>query len=286
MSSIGILAGLAFMLAVGVGDFLQSIPTRKIGRMRTLLFRHSLMLLVLVPLGIYMHAREPINISASAIFILVIGTLIYVYGYSNYLKAVEEGFLSIAAPISSAYSIVSVMLAVLFLHEPLTSIQFVAIFVILFGILLTSTDLSRIRIAPKGLKESLIAMVMMGIYFFFVGYVAKATSIFGLFVIMLLLQSLFFIAYTVLQKGTVRLSESYDKRLILVFLGMTVLYVLAWTSYIFGVSNGLISLVTPIGSLFPAVTVILASIFYHEKLVLNQKFGIGIVLLGLILISL
>lgn len=72
---------------------------------------------------------------------------------------------------------------------------------------------------------------------------------------------------------------------ILVFLAHAALVNAGWFAYIQGGSTGEISVVAPIASVFSGVTVVLAAVFYRERISLTQISGILIVLLGVFLLS-
>lgn len=60
---------------------------------------------------------------------------------------------------------------------------------------------------------------------------------------------------------------------------------LGFLAYASGILTSMVSLVTPIASASPAVTLLLARIFYKEKLEFNQKTGALLILAGIITLS-
>ena len=92
--------------------------------------------------------------------------------------------------------------------------------------------------------------------------------------------------YSLYRKGMVTKKDLKNKKIQLIFFICGIIYTIAWIIVNYSISAGFVSIVTPISSLSPAVIVILAVIFYKEKLVLNQKIGILTILSGLFLISL
>jgi transporter family protein len=56
-------------------------------------------------------------------------------------------------------------------------------------------------------------------------------------------------------------------------------------SFFIGLTVADVSFLVPISSLYPAVTVILALIFFKEKLVKNQIIGVIIIITGLFFLS-
>jgi len=64
-----------------------------------------------------------------------------------------------------------------------------------------------------------------------------------------------------------------------------VLNVIAFLSYDLGVTYGYTAMVAPVSAASPIITVSLALIFLKEKLALDQKIGILLVLVGIILLA-
>lgn len=56
-------------------------------------------------------------------------------------------------------------------------------------------------------------------------------------------------------------------------------------AYNLGIAQGLVSIVVVLGSLFSAVTIVLAWIFLHERLARWQWVGVGVILVGVALVS-
>jgi len=96
---------------------------------------------------------------------------------------------------------------------------------------------------------------------------------------------IFMVIFSYVKKGYTSLNEIKRQKLTLKILIIQLLYTFTWLAVTLGISVGITPIITAINSLFPAITVILALIFYKEKLVLNQKIGILTILIGLVLIS-
>ncbi|MBN1502836.1 DMT family transporter [Candidatus Woesearchaeota archaeon] len=284
--SVGILSALVAMLCWGIADFLTSIPSRKIGSLKTLFWSN---ILSLIPAAVMLIIfSEQLNISITNVLLLTFGALLLTFGSSNFLRSLEVGEISIVTPISASFSIVTIMLGILILRERLFVHQFVAVFTIVLGIILGSTNLRKFKNlhTVKGVKESLVALVCWGIYFFILGLVSKTMDYISLFVFSGLIASPFQIGYPLIKQEKPRWTDLKTKNILVILLFNTLIYTLAWSAVTYGVNHEKISLVTPVSSLYPLITVILATIFYKEKLVLNQKIGILIILLGLFIINL
>lgn len=286
MMILSIISGLTFTVSVGIGDFLQSILARDIGRYKTLFVRHLLTLIILAPFFIYFHIKGLFNISMASILWLTVGTVFYLAGYINFLKAFEIGNVSIVSPISSAGAAVTVTLCAIFLNEHLSVLSYISIGTIIIGIGLTSTDIRKLKElkSVKGLKESIFTMFLFGFYFFTIGAAGKSTDPINLFMFAMGIQSAFFVTYNFIRSKDMRPRDLKGKR-ILIFLAITLLYILAWIGFNYGASKGIVSIVAPVSALYPVITVVLATLFYKEKLVLNQILGIVITITGLMLLN-
>jgi drug/metabolite transporter (DMT)-like permease len=60
---------------------------------------------------------------------------------------------------------------------------------------------------------------------------------------------------------------------------------LAWLAYIWGTASSFAVIVTALASLFSVVTVLLAWLFLRERLARSQWAGVGVILLGILLVS-
>ena len=282
----GIIAGLVVMLCWGIADFLQCVPIRIIGTPKTMFVRNILTLLLAISIGLYLFSADRLSISAANLSILCVSAFIYVWGYYMFMKGFEIGNISLVSPIAGSFSIITVMLAVVFFQESLPFIKLAAVFLMVAGVFLTSTDISKIKTirSQNGLKEALFAMLGFGLSFFILGFVSKKMNPLNIFFFVSLSQSLFFIVLSVMKNGFITKAD-LDGKLVALFIIHSLIVNMGWFVYIFGIGKALVSLVTPISALFPGVTVILALIFYKERLVINQKLGIFSILIGVFLIS-
>jgi drug/metabolite transporter (DMT)-like permease len=287
MLSIGILMGLIAMLCWGVADFLQAIPIRKIGSLKTMFLGSLLGLIITIIFFIYYLLIGKFSITSTDFILLCIGALFDSMAIYFFLRSFEIGEISIVAPISASYSFVTITLAILFLGERLSFAKIIATIVIISGIMLTSTDLRKLKSlhTVKGVKESLVALFGWGIYFFIIGIVSKTIDFMNLFIVTGLVNGLIMSGFAAVKGGIVKLKD-LNSNLSLIFIANAVIYTIAWFAINYGVTKDLVSLVTPVSSLYPAITVILAVLVFREKLLSNQKLGILTILAGIFLISL
>ena len=282
----GVSAGLIVMLCWGCGDFILTIPIRKIGTLKTILIRNILTILIVSPLAAYVFFLNPISLTLLDIFVILCSSLLFSVAYYFFMKGFEIGNLSLVSPIGGAYSIITVFLALIFLGESLSYTQALAVFLMILGMVFTSSNITEIKNikSQKGLKEALLAMIGFGISMFVLGFISKRMDSLSLFVLASLSQAFFYIALSILKGGYID-KKDLNIRLLSIFFIQTIFVNIGWFAYIYGVGKDLVSVVTPISSLLPGVTVILAMVFYKEKLGTSQKLGILGILVGVYLIS-
>jgi drug/metabolite transporter (DMT)-like permease len=237
-------------------------------------------------------------LSTVELIIILLVCLLQAFGSYSFIKSCEIGEVSIVAPISGTYSLITVFLAILFLGESLTTLRLVSIFFIVFGIILVSTDFSKLRHlhTVKGVKEVFMAVLCWGIYFFLLAYVKNsfflrndietAKLIFGIniFLFTNLFGGIFSIIISLMLKARFDIIDMKPKVTIL-FLVNLVLYTIAWVAINAGLVTEMVSLLAPVSSLYPAITVILAAIVLKEKLVKNQYIGLVVILAGIFMLG-
>ena len=294
MLPISILAGLIPMFSWGIADFIQSVVIRKLGTYKTMFIANLFGLAFTLPFLLFFS----VSIALPNLMLLVIGGICQTIAIYNFYRSLEIGEVSIVTPISASYTVITVLLLVLFLGQSISLFTFIAILMLVSGVVLVSTDLKKIKSmhAVRGVKESLITLMMWGIYFFILELVSNDITLFGVnfpathYISVFFFSNIsfgsFLMLFALYNKGIPKKSEFKDKMPFFILFCSTVLYTLAWLVLTYGFTVGDASIITPISSLYPAIIVTLAMIFYKEKLVLNQKVGILTILLGLVLISL
>jgi len=297
MVSIAVITGLIVMFLWGVAGFMMTVPVKKIGTLKTQFLSNTLAIIPLIL--VLLTSFDLLIITNTNLFLLLIAGVLMVLGIYSYYKGIEiGGDVSVLSPVQGSYSIITVILSVLILKESFSFLKSASIVLIFLGIFLTSTNLKKLKQlrTTKGIKYGLIALVCLGIQFFILGVVSKETTLFGLYSTSTHYMSVYFfttiinpglfILFALIKKEIPTLKEIKMKEVYPVILITYVMFAVAWIVLNYGLAKDQVSLLVPISSLNPAITVILAVIFYKEKLVFNQKLGILVVLAGLFLISL
>jgi len=295
--SISVIAGIVAMVSWGIADFMQSYSVRNIGTYKLLYLGNILWTAFFIPFVFFVE----LNIEFSNLIILCVASALQVFALSSFFESMKIGDVSVVAPISGSYSLITISLLIFFLGKTITQTIGFVIFLLIIGIVLTSTDLKKIKKihTTKGIKEALIALVLWGIYFFVLEIVTKDTTLIFYFPETKGITVFFYsgitmgistIIYSLYKKGYMKFSDlkntkKIKKKTLFFIFSAQFIYLIAWLVVNYAISIGETSIITAISSLFPAITVVLAQIVYKEKLVLNQKLGLLIILVGLFFIG-
>jgi drug/metabolite transporter (DMT)-like permease len=284
----GVFYGLLSMASWGIADFLAAKSSRKIGFALTLLWSQIFGFFII---SIYFLTNfQLFNLSDVPKFLLILaiaGILNMIAGLA-YFKGLKEGKVSLVSPIGASFALIIVILSILFFKETLTANQIIGIILIILGLPLLSINIKKISGVKKidtlvGAKEGLVAMLGWGFSLFLIIPAIKVLNWFLPIFIFRFFTLLFLLSYVFFGKQSFKISFPITSLALPLLIGL--LDVIAFFGYSFGIKGEYASIVAPIVASFPLITVILARVFFKEKIVLNQALGIISVITGLILIS-
>jgi len=274
------LGGLA-SLCWGVADFIARNAVRKVAEDYALWVVLCVgavgVALWAVPRGLVLPGgRDGTLVAVTALFALG--------GYLALYRAFRVGMLSVVSPIAAGNAVIPVALALVFLGERPLAWQYAGIVMVLAGVVLLSirgrtplpAHTGRLGVAP-----ALVCLVLFGMALFGMKLsvdrlapdaVALAVRVIGAGVLGLWL----------LARGRLALPPK-DIRLSLLAAG--VLDAAALVFFCEALTRTLLSLVAPIASTIPVVTVALARIFLAERLSRPQMGGLVLAVAGVALVA-
>jgi drug/metabolite transporter (DMT)-like permease len=181
-SALVLLFGLAVAVAWGSADTLAASVTRRIGTAATTLTAQvsGLLLAAIVTLAFGLPLLSPHTLALSLIWGIIVGAA-GAGGYLMLYKALHHGPLSVASPLVSAQGAVTLVLAVVLLHELPGTWQAMFLGVIFGGIMLAAANLREVgKLAPgallsPGVACALISMLCFGFFVFGLGEASRAT---------------------------------------------------------------------------------------------------------------
>lgn len=292
----GILLGLATALCWGSADLFARFATRRIGTFRTMLYMQMcgfcLLTLVMRPLGGWGHLLDGSGWHPWAWGVLA-GALNTISTLALY-RSFEIGKLSIVAPISASYPVLTMMLSA-FTGEHLTLVRLAGLLLTIAGVILVARgekipeDVNaieeQVRPATKrlGVEWALVSAVGFGVMFWLLGlrvvpllgsapsvWVIRLTSVLATTMVMLVFRQ--------------SLAAPMRRDVPWIF-GVGLLDTSAYIFNNYGMQHEQTSVVSVLASLYGAVTVALAAMFLRESVSRLQWVGIGAIFAGIILIS-
>lgn len=260
----------------GAGDFTGGIATRRSDAFRSVLIAYSVGLAALVIVAI--ARSEPIPELADLAWGAVSG-LSGMLGIGFLFMAFARGRMGVVAPVSA---VLATAVPVIFhaLTEGLPSyLQFVGFGVALVGIWLLSRP-ERLSSRPVELGMAVVAGLCFGGFFIAIDQVGK-DAVFWPLVAGRTAACSVMLVLAFVTRQTALLRQSPFRLLILAGL----LDVAGNLFFLLAVQNGRLDVTAVLGSLYPAVTALLAQFTIKEQLTRPQMVGVSAALVAIVLIT-
>lgn len=196
---------------------------------------------------------------------------------------IEKTDVSLSGTILAAYPIYTIFLSIIFLNERLGILQILGVIGIIIGMFLVSKVKPNKRIVSKWLLLAIVGSIILGI-----GYFISKFSItrYGLYTYILAasLSNIPCLLFTrLLDRRPIHLI--FNKKLFVICLIGNFLMPLGVLLLYISFNNGPASLISPIISIYPAITVVLAHYYLKEKIEKTNVYGIIAVILGVIFLA-
>ncbi len=285
---IALISGISAMVGWGLADFFTKKTVDKIDDFRTYFWTNIIGMIPLVAYLIFNFQIPDLNL-LTVLYVLLLSFL-PTFGILLYFRGLSKGKASVISPVYSTYAAFAVLISFLIFNEAIVGITWLGLGIIFLGTLLASFDYNEFkkidfeaRDLTKGVKETLIAALIIGIYFplwdqFLAndgwGFFLLLTYVFPVFILL---------SFSKLKKKKIRVkNKSLWKWLLIIGILNTV----AFLFLIWGFEKTkFTSIISVISATSPIITISLARIFLKEEISLTQKIGIVLVLVGLVIIS-
>ena len=274
LSTVGF--ALAASLSWGAGDFSGGVATRRAKVLSVVVAAHAIGLVLLIVLALSWSEALPTMLDV--IWGSVAG-LVGAVGLVSFYQALAVGRMGIVAPITAMLSAaVPVLFGAFFegLPGPLQIIGFV-LALIAVGLI---SGLGVVRERPKGLGLALLAGFGFGSFFIFISLVSHG-AVFWPLAAARLSSFLFILVVTLTRRQEVL----PNKAVLPIVLLAGALDVAGNTFFVLAAHTGRLDVAAILSSLYPAVTVLLASIILKERVTRLQAVGILVALVAVPLIS-
>lgn len=283
----GILLATVAMVSWGVADFLSKKAIDNIGFKTSIIINQSISFTAIFILTVFFF-KLPI-FTPELIGITILSGVTGVLGLIFLFRGFSKGNVSIVAPITASWSVITVLLAWVLFSEALTAVQIVGIVVVFLGVFFASTNFVELKKSingggwSAGALDAVLAMIAWGISY---ALVEPITSAFGPIMALFFLKVLS-VAVLVSWTGVTKAKITMPKALIFALIAAAgLLDFCGYLTFNFSLGTQYVSIASAIVATAPAVTIGLAYVFLKEKMVTNQKLGILAILVGLVLIAL
>ena len=280
--------GILSAAVIGTSDFLAAQVGRKVGPFFTLLYSMITSFVLLVIGELFLEYPLFHGWDWAIVFGCGLATAA---GYFAFYKALELGPVSLVSPIASADGIIAAALGVFLFGEYLSHVQEAGVVVVLCGIFVVSTKLTdfkrSLRHPGRGVPLAMVTMVGFGIG---LTMISRFSETYGRFVPILgmrmgiLLPLLIYAA----AKRQWKAKEKSSSRSIGLVILIGVLETTALLCYAHGATlhrAAPTALIAPLYSTFPMFSILLAFVFFKERPVVNQWFGIAGIIAGMVLLA-
>ncbi|MEO8475994.1 MAG: DMT family transporter [Actinomycetota bacterium] len=278
--------GLSAALGWGLADFGGAVSSRRMGSLPTVLIAQGLSAIVMTAL-VVAGGHDPGAMSPYLLLLLANGVA-SAGAYVSHYHALELGPVAVVSPIGATYAVVGVTLAVVFLGERPGPIALLGGLITVVGVMLTSTDLQKVRAGTHtrapGLPWAIVSAVLFGIGGFLLGYFAQEVGwVTGLWASRCV-QLFAFMVLAIAQRH--RFGRVGFHGGLLMALGVGAADLLGVISFSYGAAKGFVSVVLIASAVFPLIAVVLSVGLLHERPAANQYVGIGLTVLGLVALGL
>lgn len=283
-----LLAGVTALFWGSAGIFAK-FSTPKLGVARVALLIAGVESVMYTTAFLYWHEDVVMTLSDG---ILALGSCVVgVVGFLCFFESIMDGQVSIAGTISAAYPALTVVGALMLLSEALTSVQAIGVAAIIGGVIVLSYEPnpgSPSAMPRRSLVFALLAFGLWGLW----SLTSKmaidrvgAGNLFGFYVLSSLTAPVLYAWFRRMRPGGKR-DESPGTRIWAMGAVGLALNVTGAFAYSFALEQGSASLVVPISSAYPIVTVVLALVLLREKVSKLQAVALAVVVSGLVMIGL
>ncbi len=273
--------GIVSMVSWGFADFLTKRIVGAVGYYRLLLYTHLVGLAPLLPLAVWFGVSIPHSMKTTGILIAS-GVCSFSAVFFLY-RGLAVGKASIVTPVASTWAIAAMLFSFILFGETLSLSQILCIVMVLAGILVLSMRSNADGRSNVGIAYAFACMLFAGLNSILFKVASKDVGEIGtLFFNRILVTIILLVTISFLRSPLLKISGRTPYKSMIAaglteFAGMV--------GFIVGVGVGIVSIIAPISSASPAVTVVLAQVFLKENLTRMQKTAIALIIAGIVTLS-
>ena len=277
-----VLFGLAFAAGIGVADVISAGLTRTLGVLRTVFLLQLFGVVGMLVFALFTGHLE--TISASDLLRMAGLTVLVVFFYLGFYKALQIGPIALVGPIVAAHSPVVVVLAVIFLGERISEWQVAAIVAVVSGVVMASVDLPALRsgrtVIGLGVGLAIGVSIAAGFWQFAIAAMSKEMGWFAPVFLTRLFMVCILIPVVVIRREQPWVG--LNRKLALAIVVVAALETLSLLAFTRGSEIGIVSIVAAASTAYPVIPIIGGIVLFKERLSAIQFAGLFIVILGLL----
>ena len=275
---LSIIFGVLSATSIGIADLITIGLARKIGLISTGLWEKLLAVLIVTPY--FLFTRSGSEIIFEHWDLLVLLGFINLLSYLVLIRSLQIGPISVIAPLTTLFSIVSLGLAYLFLDERLDYLQGIVIGIALTGAAITVFKPEKFNFVSSNLTTGvllgLFATLVIGTQFFVQGTISKQVGWFlGVYFPMMF--SIFgFIPISFYRREIPW--QKLNRRILGLLLLTSSMKIGAFFLFARGTELGSIGIVSVAHTTYPIIPILAGVLLFKERLVYSQIIGISLLL--------
>ena len=277
--------GVLSATSIGIADLITIGLARKIGLISTGLWEKLLAVLIVTPYFLLNGSGFEIVFKYWDILILL--AFINLLSYLFLIRSLQIGPVSVIAPLTTLFSVVSLALAYLFLDERLTFSQVTVISVALIGAVITVFKPGKINLGSSNLGIGIVlgffATLIIGAQFFVQGAISKEVGWFqGVYFPMMF--SIFGFVPIAFYKREIPW-QKINIKIIGLLLMTSSMKIGAFFLFSRGAELGSIGIVSVAHTTYPVIPIFAGVLLFKERLSYSQVLGIVLLLSSLAILS-
>ena len=277
-----VLFGLAFAVGIGIADVISAGLTRTLGVMRTVFLLQTFGVAGMVAFALLTGQLQ--TIEATDVLLMAGLTVLVVFFYLGFYKALQLGPIALVGPIVAAHSPVVVVLAVIFLGESISGWQLVAIAATVCGVVMASVDVRALKsgttIIGLGVTLAIGVSIAAGFWQFAIAAMSKQMGWFAPVFLTRLFMVCILVPVVAIRRE--RPWKGVSRKLAVAVIVVAALETLALLAFTRGSELGIISIVAAASTAYPMIPIIGGIVLFKERLGAIQFAGLFVVSVGLL----
>lgn len=280
--------GLVAALGWGLADFTGAVTGRRIGSLWVVLVAQTFSAAVVTVIALV--GGQELASAGTLGWWIVLNAVFSATAYVTHYKALELGPLAVVSPVGATYALVGVVLAIVVLGERPSLGIIVGGVVTVLGVMLTSTDLRKVRAGthtmPPGLPWAIVSAIGFGVGGLTLAKLSQDLGWeLGLWSSRVA-QLVAFVALGILWRKRELRGRFLAGPAAVAALTVGGADLIGVLGYSIGAEAGFVIPVLIASAVFPLIAVLLSVAFLHERPVPNQYVGVVLTVIGLVLVGL